>query len=278
MRTLDHARREAPGELVATRLGTVHVVVRGRGADVVLVHGVTDHSAAFRPLQDALGDQVRSHAIDLPGHGLSDFPAAPLTMTEMAEWVVAYLDARSIERAVIVGNSLGGGVALSVAIVAPTRVRAVLTLGGIGAPFRMNAGLALLRRTTAARAMPWIARRSWLHRVVLRDSFEVRPSAEAYARYWSAWRIRGRWRVMRDLLRNLDEGEPFEALTRIDAPTIVAHGDRDRMVPLDVGQRIAARIPRAELRVLYGIGHEPQLEAPERVRAIVQSLLDLEGS
>ena len=90
-----------------------------------------------------------------------------------------------------------------------------------------------------------------------------------------ATHVRGRVRYLRRLLRSLDIAALESRLGAVTAPTIILHGDHDRLVPLSVARTLADRIGGAELRVLRHTGHSPHLEEPWAVRAAIREALQL---
>lgn len=276
VRPLAAARADVPAAaLVQTRTWRLRVRVTGAGPDLILVHGVTDNGSSWDEIAPALSAVARVHAIDLPGHGLSDIPTRPLRVAEMADAIADYLDAAGIERCAAAGNSLGGGVVLMLAAREPERVRAVVPLCALGMPFPMPAGLGMLRLPGVAALMPGISFRPRLRRAVMRDTFHrgFVPSEASMERYWEGWRVHGRPPYVRDLLRALDRAEPAPLLGALRMPVHVVHGEEDRIIHVRVGHAIAAAIPGARLTVLPRIGHEPQLEAPATTIEIVRDAL-----
>ncbi len=276
-RDLRTARRDAPGSLVRTRHGEVHAVVEGSGPPLVLVHGVTENALTFFDLQASLAHAMTVHAIDLPGHGLTDFPARTLDLGEMARWVDGYMEAARVERAVVVGWSMGGGVALELAIQRPGRVGALVLLGTIGAAMPLPLSLGLLRHRGVAEVMMRLSGSPTMRRELLRDAVHGSFTHQdaTLDRYWDGWRVLGRAPYVRRLLRSLDVS-PLEArLGQVAAPTILLHGDADRLVPLAVARTIASKLRAAELRVLRETGHSPHLEEPGAVRAAIRDAVRL---
>src|SRR6185503_15069749 len=106
-----------------------------------------------------------------PGHGLSDVPAAALTPQQMARWVSAYLDAAAIERAVVVGWSLGGAVSVELAALNQARVRALVLIGAVAVPITMAPSLRMLTFPLSGELMPAIGARRALARAAMRDTY-----------------------------------------------------------------------------------------------------------
>jgi len=269
MLTLADARRNPrylSGTVVETRLGRVHAVVRGEGPDVVLLHGVTDNAGTWHELQAAL-PEVRTHALDLLGHGLTDIPDRAPDQRELAEWVAAYLDAAEVESAVVVGWSLGGTCTLELAAAHPERVRRMVLVGAAALDFPFPLALTPLKVPPVAELMPAIGSSDPVRRTVMRSTFARRfhPHQDVIDRYFRGWHIWGRARFMRRLLSTLHIETTERALPRIQAPAWIVHGEEDQLVPIRVARELAARLPRAEGSFLSGVGHAPHIEQPESV-------------
>lgn len=254
----------------------LHARVTGEGPDLLLIHGVTDNLTTWDRVAPALSEHARVHALDLPGHGRSPVPRAPLGVGAMARVVSEYLDARGITRCVVAGNSLGGGVALALSAREPDRVRGVVPLGSIGLPFRLPLTLRLLRLYGVAEVMRVMASLpSWLRRASMVGMFHrdfVLPEASLEG-YWSGWRAPARAPYIRSLMRVLNVAEPEAILGEIRVPVHVIHGADDRVIPARVGREIAARIPGAELTLLERTGHAPQNERPEATVTAIREMI-----
>jgi pimeloyl-ACP methyl ester carboxylesterase len=215
------------------------------------------------------------HAIDLPGHGLSDIPEAPLTPRHMAESVRAYLDAANIENAVLVGWSLGGGVSVELAALDPQRVRALVLLGAAAVPLSMSLGLRLLKLPFVGESMSLFVSGSASRRQASRDMYGpgFEPIEEVLDDYYRGWRVRGRAPYIRKLLGSLNFDETGERAKQIRAPAWVMHGEDDRIVPTSVGKDLAERLRNAQLVPLAGVGHTPHVERPDKVAATIRAAL-----
>lgn len=275
---LDSARSDParePGEFVTTPDGTLHVVVRGSGPDVVLIHGVTDNAHTWHDVQDLLAGSARTHAVDLPGHGLSDLPDRPLEASEMAEWIGAYLEQRGIDRAVVVGWSLGGAVALALSALHAARVSAVVFEAPAVLEFPFPNALFPLKLPGSGEVMPLIASVSGPRRFFMSSTFApgFSPPEEVVERYWRGWQIKGRARYVRALLRDFEGPATTPFIEQVRAPAWVVHGDQDAIVPAGVGRELAGRLSKADLVALAGVGHAPHIERPDAMLEAVRAAL-----
>jgi pimeloyl-ACP methyl ester carboxylesterase len=269
-----------PGKHITT------VTLEGDGPDVLLLHGLGAAKTSFFDTAAALRHEgYRVHAIDLPGFGSSSKPAlAPYTARWFAETVVDLLDALDIDRAHLIGNSMGGRVALEVALRAPERV------GGLG----------LLCPAVA------FVRRGW-HPVVrlLRPEFGLLPHrfrrSQVADQLWSLFadpdtldpsvadivvdefqRIYGSAGARLAFLaaaRNLYLDKPYGTdgfyprLRGLARPAVFVWGTHDPLIPPGFSRHVARALPGAEQVVLQDCGHVPQIEQPERTNTMLAGFL-----
>ena len=223
--------------------GTTDAPRKLRTHELVLLHGQPGSPADW--LAVAGRPPARFHAIvaDRPGYGASQRAAGGFAANARA--VLHELDSRGIERAVLVGHSYGGGVALSVASAAPHRVEAVVLLASVG-PGCVNGwdrllaapGAGPLCALLAWRLTPWIAR-AWLAHITRRRGQPPDPGEYANWQVWcQAGREHGRlWRTFlteqRALLRELCELE--HAVPSIRLPVLLLADPHDTMIPVETG-------------------------------------------
>lgn len=218
-------------------------------------------------------------AFDNRGTGLSSKPPGPYSIELLADDAASVLDDRRIEHADVYGHSMGGFVALTLALRRPELVRSLVLVGtGPGGP--------------GHEPLPTETREAWLSVVGLPMDEAVRrtfPTSFApgwvdehpqeYAE-WLAARLDPPtppkcWWAQFDATRAyVEHGVPVE---QIAVPTRVVHGELDHVVPVSNGRLLAARLPNAELVVLPGRGHVPMLESPSELSEIVCSFLDRFG-
>ncbi|MDX1510844.1 MAG: alpha/beta hydrolase [Nitriliruptorales bacterium] len=265
----------------------VHTKIKGTGPpDLVLLHHFYGHVWAWRHVQDLLADQARTIAFDRPGFGLTErvHPSAwphgnPYTRASSVQLMVGLLDHLEIDRAVLVGSSAGGTVALEAWSLVPERISGLVLLspavtGDVGAPEALRP---LLRTAPARRLAPRIAERvasGITHHRVGRswhDSSRVSDEdVHAYSRPLEAegWQ-HGFWDVM------TAEPRPRHrrTLRTITVPTLVLAGSSDRTVPPRLSRGVAAAIPTSEYRLLDGCGHTPHEECPGQVATAISEFL-----
>jgi pimeloyl-ACP methyl ester carboxylesterase/uncharacterized membrane protein YbhN (UPF0104 family) len=248
-----------------------------RSHDLVLLHGQPGSAADWLPLSSRLPGTLRAIAADRPGYGTSPLP--PTGFAGGARAVLADLDARGIQRAVLVGHSYGGGVALSVARLAPHRVEALVLLASVG-PGCVNGWDRLLAAPLAGpacalaawRLTPWIAR-ARLARITRRRG---RPPGPDEHVNWQVWGQAGgeggrSWRTFlaeqRALLDELDG--LVSALPSIRIPVLVMADPDDVVVPFGTARGLARALPDARLQLVRGAGHHlPRRAADVVARAI----------
>ena len=249
--------------------------------ELVLLHGQPGSPADWQQVAARLPARLHAVAPDRPGYGSSPLPAGGFAANARA--VLDDLDSRGIKRAVLVGHSYGGGVALSAASMAPSRVEAVILLASVG-PGCVNGwdrllaapGAGQLCALVAWRLTPWIARArlAWLGR---RRGAALRPDEHVNWQVWGhAGGGRGRlWRTFlaeqRTLLREL--GDLERAIGSVQAPVLLLADPRDTLVPIDTARRLAHALPDARLQLVHGVGHNLPRRAPDAVADAMTAFL-----
>jgi pimeloyl-ACP methyl ester carboxylesterase/uncharacterized membrane protein YbhN (UPF0104 family) len=260
------------------------VAARVDAHQLVLLHGQPGSPADWQQVVARLPAQLHAVAPDRPGYGSSRLPAGGFAANARA--VLDDLDSRGIERAVLVGHSYGGGVALSAASLAPRRVEAVVLLASVG-PGCLNGwdrllaapGAGELCALVAWRLTPWIARArlGWLAR---RRGRPLCPDEQVNWQVWGhAGRGNGRlWRTFlaeqRAMMREL--GDLEHAVPSVQAPVLLLADPRDTLVPVATARRLAHALPDARLRLVEGAGHHLPRRAPDAVADAIAAFLTSE--
>jgi pimeloyl-ACP methyl ester carboxylesterase len=242
----------------------------GRGDPILLLHGLGGSKITWLPLLTALADGRRVIVPDLPGHGESGKPRADYSPRYYARVVRRLLDELGVEQAVVIGNSMGGRIALELALRSPDRVSALALLGPAVPGFRWRYLMGLTRVfPTEWGRIPFPLRERWMEAMIRRlfaDPGRLPDSAYSAAavEFIRIYRDPVARMAFFSSLRHIvtERPEPFyAALRRIKQPTLVVFGEQDRLVPPRLGVRLAQHLPNSQYVVFPRCGHVPQFEA-----------------
>lgn len=248
----------------------------GDGSPVMLIHGSGPGVTAWanwRLLMPVLASRRRVIAPDMFGFGYSERPPqADYRRDAWVEHAVGVLDALDIERADLIGNSFGGGIALALAIKYPHRVRRMVLMGSVGVSFPITKGLdAVWGYEPSFNAMRALMDLFAYDRKLVTDELtalryqsSIQPGfQESYAAMFPA--PRQRWidglASKREAIRDV----PHEAL--------IIHGREDLVIPLQASLELASLIERAQLHVFGLCGHWTQIEHAGRFARLVEDFL-----
>ncbi len=268
--------------VVTTRFGDVATLVRHRRDDtapVVCVHGFGGDKETWLLMALRLARRRSVVMLDLLGHGGSaEVVGREASPGRYAAAIAAALDELGISRAVLVGNSLGGGVALRLAHDAPARVAALVLVASVAPSSAHSETVAAWRRGDNP-LIPGDTEAD--HRAFIRLVTERPPPVpRAILRYVASRRAGADTRLAGLFAGFVDAtgGDAVPAmLGDIAAPTLIVHGACDRVIPRSTADELAAGLPRARLEVLDGIGHAPQLETPALTARLVEDFLASHG-
>jgi pimeloyl-ACP methyl ester carboxylesterase len=253
--------------------------------EIVLLHGQPGSGSDWQELAGHLPRELRILALDRPGYGASRQAAGGFALNARA--VLAELDARGIERAVLVGHSYGGGVALSVAQLAPERVEALVLLASVG-PGCLNGWDRLLAAPVAGEVCalaawwltPWLAR-ARLAGIARRRQRPIGADEHVNWQIWgNAHHDHGpMWRTFLTEQRALvgELGSLTAALEGIRQPVLLLADPHDTLIPVRTTHQLAAVLRDARVQLLDQIGHHlPRRGAPETAVAIAAFLAALD--
>lgn len=246
---------------------TLNVEVRGDGPPLVLLHGFTGSAANWAGLQEALSTHYRVMAVDLLGHGQSDAPADPerYRIQRGVEDLLRLLDRLGAPTFHLLGYSMGGRMALHVAAARPGRVRSLIlesTTAGLEDPRereerrRQDEALA---RFIEEEGMEAFVRR-WEALPLFASQQRMPEAVRAQLR---RQRLDNRPQGLAGSLRGMGTGVMpplWDRLPQLTMPVLVVAGERDEKYT-GIARRLVERLPRAELAIAPGAGHNVHLEA-----------------
>ena len=266
---------------------SISALVSGTGTEhVVCLHGLGSNKTSFFETISALSPDHTVHAIDLPGFGSSSKPArAPYDARYFARSVLAYLDAAGIERAHLVGNSMGGRIALEAGLEQPARV-ASLSLLGPALAFRRRRELVplvkLIRPELAAIPHPLRAARVREHfwslfaRPERLDPVAADIAADEFCRTYRSRAARvAFFAAARNIYLDAPYGERgfWTRISKLEPRPLFVWGEEDRLVPVAFARHVAEALPEARQVILPECGHVPQVELPSETNALLREHL-----
>lgn len=253
----------------------------GSGEPLVLLHGFTNDWQSWRPVLPALGEDFSVFAPTLPGHfGAEEWPAeTPLSITAMTDELERQLDREGIERAHLVGNSLGGWLAFDLA--ARGRALSVTGLcpaGGWEYSSKEERATYLFFWRSSRIAVPLsrryfraLAARPSLRALAMRDAV-ARPARMDAALALSTMEAAAGCGIAAQLLALSKQGQLFGELGAIECPVTIATSGGDRIFRgPDYFCRFRRLLPDARWVDLEGLGHLPMSDDPERVVGVIRA-------
>jgi pimeloyl-ACP methyl ester carboxylesterase len=257
----------------------------GDGDDVLLlIHGMAGSSHTWRNVIPALSKRYRVIAPDLLGHGESAKPRSDYSLGAFAVLLRDLLDELGISRCTVVGQSLGGGVAMQFVYQHPDYCERLVLIssGGLGPDVGWT--LRLLSAPGAEFLLPVIAPppviavgnklRSWFSAAGIQSP----RGAETWSAYTSLSDRATRQAFIRTLRSVVDHrGQSVSALNRLhmtsELPTLVIWGDNDKIIPVEHGHAVQELRPSCRLEVLPGVGHFPHVERPSDVVDLIDDFV-----
>ncbi|MGX9791794.1 alpha/beta fold hydrolase [Mycobacterium sp. MMS18-G62] len=256
----------------------------GSGETLLLIHGMAGSSETWRAVIPQLSKKYRVVAPDLLGHGHSAKPRGDYSLGAFAVWLRDLLDELGVTRATIIGQSLGGGVAMQFIYQHPDYCERLILIssGGLGPDVGWT--LRLLSAPGAELILPVIAPRpvltvgnklrSWFSAAGVQSP----RGAELWSAYSSLSDAETRQAFLRTLRSVVDyRGQAVSALNRLhvrsELPTMAIWGDKDQIIPVDHAYAAQAARPGSRLEVLEGVGHFPHVERPTEVVDLIDDFI-----
>ena len=252
-----------------------------KGTTVILLHGIGSSVETWTYNISVLAQHHRVYAVDLVGAGRSDKPLVTYSLTYLAQFVLGFMDALSIECASLVGNSLGGGVALQFALNFPRKVEKLVLVNsfGLGKEITLTLRLATLpfvgRLFSPSRSGTALALKQSVYDATLITN-------EWVELYYQIATLPGVWSALLAIINtniNLFGVRPevynaiVDRLATITAPTLVFWGQQDPILPVAHAAVATKELPSARLHIFDPCGHWSQVEHSEEFNTFVLEFL-----
>src|SRR5664280_2743976 len=240
----------------------------GAGPVLLLLHGIAGSSLTWVPAMSLLQSDYTVLAPDFPGHGASEKPPGDYSLGNLATVMRDFLNLLGIDRATVVGQSFGGGVAMQFSYQFPERCERLVLVDAGGLGREVNWILRLATLPGAKYLMPALFPAfvgNWGDSVVKFFGGRGFPNAQA-VEMWRSYKSLTEGESRRAFVRTIRSvidpgGQSVSAVDRLylvaHMPTLIVWGDHDRIIPLDHAYLAHEAIPNSRLEVMKGVGHYP---------------------
>jgi pimeloyl-ACP methyl ester carboxylesterase len=278
MRRFELQHVDVNGDDIAFRTG-------GSGPVLLLVHGMAGRSSTWRSVMPRLAERYTVVAPDLLGHGASAKPRTDYSLGAFATGLRDLLDALGHSRVTLMGQSLGGGIAMQFAYQYPERCNALVLVSSGGLGDEVSPLLRALSAPGAEYLLPLLCARplsdvgttvaGWFTRLGMRPAPNV---AEMWRSYGSLADAATRTAFLHTLRAVVDlSGQRVSAKNRLhlaaQKPTLIVWGDRDGIIPVEHAYASHEAMPGSRLEIFEDAGHFPHCEQPERFVEVVTEFL-----
>ena len=235
----------------------------GSGKPVVMIHGSGPGVSAWanwRLILPEVSQHFAAYALDIVGFGKTDKPAdCAFTHDDRVNQVINFIEMLGLGRVLLIGNSMGGSLALAVAVRRPDLVEKMVLMGSVGVSFPITEGLAEVwgYRPSLEKMRRLIDLFAWNKALVTDELAKLRYEASIQPGYQEAYE-----RAFPAPLQQHVEAMsiPEDRIAQLHTPALVIHGREDRIIPLEVGLRIYRLLPNADMHIFGHCGHWTQIE------------------
>jgi pimeloyl-ACP methyl ester carboxylesterase len=256
--------------------------MEGNGPALLLLHGIAGSSRTWRDVIPRLTDRFTVVAPDLMGHGQSEKPIGDYSLGGFATGIRDLLEVLDIDRASVIGQSFGGGVAMQLAYQHPERCERLVLVDSGGLGREVNWMLRVMALPGSEYLMPLVFPgfvRDWgdsLLRTITNRGVRLGRIAEMWSAYASLAEAESRQAFARTIKAVIDPGgQTISAMDRLylasSMPTLIVWGDQDDIIPVSHAYSAHEAVPGSRLVIIEGVGHFPLIEAPEQ---FVDALVD----
>jgi len=245
-----------------------------------LIHGYGAGMWVWEKQIEVLSQLYRVYAVDVIGHGFSDRPKIPYTPEAYIHFLRDFMDRVGIEKATLIGNSMGGGIAWATAILFPERVDGLILIDCVPPDVLAQVKNESLRTLIAIRNIPClpylvisvrsISSMRWVLKDCVSDVKLITP--EVVKRQYELSRIKGTTWVLYSTLKHAEEALKLrDQFSLIRQPALFIWGEKDIIFPPDVGETLHRAITGSKFQLIEKSGHIPMWESPDIVN---QAILD----
>ncbi len=265
---------------ISTDFGDIHIVEKGEGHPVLLVHGLFVSSHTFDLLMERSPEGMHLIAVDLPGFGDSKpAPSYRPSWQAMVQCVIRIADTLDLNKFDLIGHSMGGGIAIRTAAALGKRVRKLVLIDAVSYPFSLPfKGRLFLIPLLGNLFFRLFDRKlfvAYFENDVFLDTSKM-DKKKVLAHYENL--CAQRKAALACVRETADPTWVSEGVKDIEAHTLVLWGEKDTLVPLHISKLLMSNLAKADCEVIADCGHSPIEEQPDKAAAIIFSFLSKEGT
>jgi pimeloyl-ACP methyl ester carboxylesterase len=249
---------------------------------IILLHGTSSSLHTWNGWTEVLAQHHRVIRFDMQGFGLTGpHPKAKYHIEDYAETLIRLMDAIGIETAIVAGNSLGGYVAWSAAVIYPERIAKLVLLDASGYPYQSQSVPIGFRISQSPLLKSLLG--NILPRSVVRNSIENvygnpdKITEDVVDRYFELNTRDGNREALAQRFIDTQVGQLADRVSELTQPTLIMWGEQDRLIPISVGHRFHREIANSQFISFSNLGHVPQEEDPQATVKAVEQFLHLEA-
>jgi len=260
----------------------IFYVVKGEGEPLLLIHGYGAGFWIWEKQLDILSRNYKVYALDTIGYGYSDRPRIEYTPETYIHFLRDFMDGLEIERATLIGNSMGGGIAWAMAALFPKRVEKLILIDCVPPDVLNQVRNESFRTLAVVKDIPFLPylviasrNKNSMKRVLQECLFDRRLISPALLdRQWELNRFKGStWALYSTLKHAKETSKMGDYLSLINHPTLLIWGERDLVFPPSVGESLHQAIKGSKLHIIKRSGHIPMWETPEEVNRVILDFL-----
>lgn len=260
--------------------GQITIVAQGSGPPTLFLHGIPLSLLTWRSNLNPLSRSLTVVGVDMRGYGMSAKPrGADYSVPGHAAAIEELITSLGFDQVNLVGSSYGCAVAVTLAHVAPQRVRRLVLINPVCYPGEQHSATRLARMSLAAVVARTSLRSRLVGKLIIGSGLSrayassTQATPDVVAAYHELLTREHGEQAYLSTLRQLDEPGVARRIPELDQQTLVIWGERDRVLPASDAERMMTELRSGHLEVLAGVGHFPHEEAPDRVNRLIGNFL-----
>jgi pimeloyl-ACP methyl ester carboxylesterase len=274
------AQKYATGKFVTVDSKKIHYIEKGEGKPVILIHGFLYSTVMWKKNIDAFTSKFKTYAIDLWGWGYSErLNSTDYSFPLYTQQILQFMDALNIRKASLVGQSMGGGIAVYLAAHYPERVDKLILVDPAAIPYPTTTIGLIYQQPFIGEFLNALPGDALLENNIKTIWFydPKKVGKEYLQEVIQPLRIQGTSEGLMYILRNVLKTPYVEKevnmLAQIHKPVLIVHGREDKAVPLDRSEKLSRLWKESKLVVFDKAGHSPHEEYPEKFNSIAIDFL-----